>query len=896
MTRIAPANLRCEYQLNPLGLDERTPRLSWRIDAPASRRGLKQSAYQILVASTADKLLAGEGDLWDSGQVRSDRTTQIEYAGKPLRSRLRAWWTVRAWDETGTPTRWATPAFWEMGLLAPGDWKAQWIGSPFPLDPTAISPCPQLRKAFTLRGPVARARLYASALGVYEMWINGRRVGEDCLTPGWTDYAIRIPYQTYDVTPLLHAGENALGGVLADGWYAGFLAWGHVRNLYGSQIQLLAQLEVEYADGTKETLATDRSWKCALGPILGSDFYNGESYDARLEQPGWTRAGFRDAAWKKAKVHPAPAARLVASAAPPVRRIDLLPARTLAQPEKGAFVFDLGQNMVGRVRLTVPAGTRRGTKIVIRHAEVLNPDGTMYTANLRAAKSIDTYVVKGGRGAEVFEPTFAFHGFRYVELRGFSQGKKPSLAAVAGVVMHSDTPPTGSFECSNPMLNQLQHNIVWGQKGNFLEAPTDCPQRDERLGWTGDAQVFVRTACFNMDVAGFFNKWLVDLTDAQSPTGAFPMVAPDVLAKRQGDGGAGWADAGIICPWTVYLAYGDTRVLERHYKAMVKYLAHLAADDVTKRHCFGDWLNQNDPTPNDLIATAFRAWCTQIMIHVAGVLGKKADAARFARTLADVRDTFNREFVTPAGRLTSPSQTGYVLALQFGLLPRHLRPAALARLVRRIGECNDHLSTGFLGTPYLLSVLADNGRLDLAYKLLLNEDFPSWGYPVKHGATTMWERWDGWRHDKGFQDPAMNSFNHYAYGAVGDWMYRTIAGLDLCPSPSPSQAGYHHALIRPLPGGGLTHARAALLSPHGLLSTHWRITGRASSLGKTFTLSVVIPPNCTATLHIPSTSPVTESGRPATQSPGVKFLGKQAGATVFQVGSGQYEFKAKMNE
>ncbi|MCY2927267.1 MAG: family 78 glycoside hydrolase catalytic domain, partial [Planctomycetota bacterium] len=585
MSPIVAANLRCEYHANPLGLDERRPRLSWLIEAPAKRRGVKQSAYQLLAASAVEKLQPGQADLWDSGKVRSDATSQVEYAGKGLTSRRRVWWTVRAWDETDAPSAWAAPAFWEMGLLAPGDWKGQWIASPFPANPAVSSPCPYFRTDVKLTGPLAKARLYASALGIYELAINGQRVGESFFTPGWTDYAIRVPYQTFDVTALLQPGANAIGGILADGWYSGFLAWGDKRNSYGSQKQLLAQLEVEYADGSRETFATGGGWKCSLGPILASDFYNGETYDARLELTGWSQPGYRAAGWRKAKLLPAPAAGLVAQTWPPVREINLLSPIARTQPEKGSYVFDLGQNMVGLARVKIPAGTKRGTKIVIRHAEVLNPDGTMYTVNLRAAKNTDTYFVKGTPG-EVYQPRFTFHGFRYVELRGLA--KAPALNAVTGVVLHSDTPPTGSFECSNAMLNQLQHNIVWGQKGNFLEVPTDCPQRDERLGWTGDAQVFIRTACFNMDVASLFNKWLVDLTDAQSPAGAFPMVAPDVLAKRQGDGGAGWADAGIICPWTLYLAYGDTRVLSRHYQSMAKYLAFLGTADFAKRHCFGD--------------------------------------------------------------------------------------------------------------------------------------------------------------------------------------------------------------------------------------------------------------------------------------------------------------------
>ncbi len=794
---MTPVGLRCEYFENTLGLDEPQPRLSWQCQ--------RQTAYQI-------RVVAG----WDTGKVVSDASTHVEYRGPALRSRQRYIWQVRVWDADDRPSPWSESAGWEMGLLKRSDWKAKWIG--------CDTPCPQLRKNFALGSRIARARIYVTALGLYELWINNQRVGADYFTPGWTDYTGRVQYQTYDVTSLLREGGNVLGAIIGGGWFTGAIAWRNERHLYGHPPRLLAQLEVTDDDGRVETIATDASWESAAGPILESDIYNGETYDARRQ--------FGDGGWQPVKIFDAPRVTLNASASPRVRQIQELKPQRMTEPKPGTFVFDLGQNMVGWARLAVngPAGTT----VTLRFAEVLNPDGTIYTTNLRAAKCTDRYTLRGG-GTEVYEPRFTFHGFRYVEVTG---GKPES---VTGVVLHTDIRPTGSFACSHPMLNQLQHNIVWGQKGNFLEVPTDCPQRDERLGWTGDAQVFCRTACFNADVAGFFTKWLADLADAQSTRGAFPMVAPVVWRARSHDGGPAWADAGLICPWTIYLCYGDRRILERHYDAMRRYLDFLDATDYKSRHCFGDWLNIQDDTPKDLIALAFNAHAAQLMIKIAEVSGRKKDAARFRTRLQRAKVEFNREFVTPTGRLVGGSQTAYVLALQFDLLPPAKRRQAAARLVQRIHECKDHLSTGFVGTPYLLHVLQRFGHLDLAYQLLLNEDFPSWGYPIKHGATTMWEHWDGWRHDKGFQDPGMNSFNHYAYGAVGDWMYQTILGIQL----DELQPGYKHFFIAPVPGGGLTWARGEYQSIHGPIRSAWKIErGR-------FALEVTVPGNTTATVQLP---------------------------------------------
>ncbi len=881
-----PTHLLCEYFDNPLGLDELHPRLSWQLNDP--RRGARQIAHQILVASSPELLEGESADLWNPGRVCSNQSVHIEYEGIKLRARQRCYWKVRIWNEQGQISQWSETALWEMGLLKRSDWQAEWIASVASGSPAQSEPCPHLRKPFSLRGLVAQARLYVTALGLYEIWLNGRRVGSDHFTPGWTDYHIRTQYQTYDVTAMLQQGDNVLGAILGDGWHSGYLVWENNRNVYGDTPLLLAQLVVEYADGRTETVSTDDSWKCATGAILASDIYHGETYDARREMSGWNESGFDDHNWKSVIVPVQKRLQLNASASPRVRKVEDIQPVVITEPQPGVFVFDLGQNMTGWARLRVAGGS--GTTVTLRFSEVLNPDGSVYTTNLRTARCTDQYTLKGG-DAETYEPRFTFHGFRYVEVTGYPG--TPGVDAITGVVLHSNTPPTGTFECSNPMLNQLQHNIQWGQKGNFLDVPTDCPQRDERLGWTGDAQVFIRTAAFNADVSGFFTKWLTDLTDAQTPLGTFPRVAPDVLRGKgilgpyQEDGGAAWADAGVICPWMLYLCYGDKRILERQYASMTRYVEFLQSVDHRARHGFGDWLNYEDHTPKDLISFAFSAHSTHLMARVAGVLGKQSDEKKFQLLLKQLKTRFQEEFLTTTGRLVGDSQTALVLALQFDLVPDSLRMQTATRLVERIRERNDHLTTGFVGTPHLLFALEQSGHLDLAYKLLLNEDFPSWGYPIKHGATSMWERWDGWRHDTGLQDPHMNSFNHYAYGAVGEWLYRCVAGLDI----DPAEPGYKHILIHPRPGGSLTHAKASYASLYGRIAIQWR-----SNKDK-FTLDAMIPANTWATLTLPCalSDVLTESGQMPTEANGVTDIRRRADHAICRLDSGLYHFECTRN-
>ncbi len=584
-------DLRTEYQSAPLGMDVLSPRLSWKIISDG--RNVVQSAYEVRAAKSEQDVKAGKALLWNSGKMMSSQSVNIGYGGDgfesdqriyidgvlkkaeayPLESRERVYWQVRIYDNNNHASAWSDVSFFEMGLLKPSDWKASWIEPNLQEDTTTTPPCPMLRKEFTLAKKVKQARLYVSSHGLYTLVLNGGKVGDQEFTPGWTSYNKRLQYQTYNVTGQLKAGKNVIGATLGDGWYRGFLTWDKRRNVYGKKLALILQLEVTYEDGSKETIATDGTWKSSTGPILKSDIYDGEMYDARLEKTNWSNAGYNDAGWNGVTVKDFSKEILIASYGPPVRKIqELKPVKIFKSPA-GETIVDMGQNMVGSVHLDVTGSA--GTTVKLKYAEVLDKKGNFYTENLRAAKQTDQYILKGG-GKESFEPHFTFHGFRYVNVEGY-----PGMLTaenIKGIVIHSDMTPAGSFSCSDSMINKLQHNIVWGLKGNFLDVPTDCPQRDERLGWTGDAQVFSPTACFNMDAATFYTKWMKDFTADQLEGGSIPFVIPDILKEG---GAAGWADASVVIPYTIYLKYGDTRILKQQYDCMkgwVNYMKNMAGD------------------------------------------------------------------------------------------------------------------------------------------------------------------------------------------------------------------------------------------------------------------------------------------------------------------------------
>ncbi|NLX24163.1 MAG: family 78 glycoside hydrolase catalytic domain [Phycisphaerae bacterium] len=914
MAETIPTELRCEYLTNPLAIQASQPRLSWVVTS--TQRGMMQSAYQILVSSSEEGLEPGRADLWDSGQVASNATSQIAYAGRPLPSRQQVCWKVRVWDGAGKPSAWSKPATWRMGLLAQSDWKAQWIGrqeSPPADQPLPALPATMLRKGFRLADQPRRAIAYASALGLYELSINGRRVGEQLLAPEWTNYHKRVQYQAYDVTSLLQSGENAMGALLADGWYAGRLGISHivengpVRGHYGRHPRLLVQLEIEHADGRVETIVSDPSWRATTaGPVRKACILDGEVYDARQEQPGWDRPGFADVSWEAVGVAGEVKAALVAQPNEPIRVTEELRPVAINEPAPGVYVVDFGQNLAGWCRLRVQGPA--GATVTLRHAEVLEPDGNIYTDNLRTkvlsgelgARQTDQYTLRG-EGIEQYEPRFTYHGFRYVELTGMP--KPPTKDTIIARAFHSAPAMVGAFECSSPLLTKLMRNIQWTQRDNMHSIPTDCPQRDERVGWTGDIVAFGQTACLNMDMAAFLNKWLYDLRDDQADDGRYPDFAPHPFdPNARFSGAAAWGDAGVIVPWIVYVNYGDRRLIETHYESAKRWVEYVHSQSPQglwtgqRGNDYGDWLNGDTlilegypktgaQVPKEAFATAFHAYTTVLLSRMAGVLNRKEDASRYADLARQVREAFNRAYVAPDGRIAGNTPAGYALALDFGLLPPEHHEAAVRYMIEGIDAYKGHISTGFHTTVKLMLALTRGGRNDVAYRLINNRTIPSWGYTIDQGGTTIWERWDGYVEGRGYQDPGMNSFCHYAIGAVGEWMYRVILGI----APDEETLAYKHVLIEPRPGGGLSWARGHYDSIRGRIASEWRVEGGSIAM------TVSIPANVSATVRVPTSNPtgVTEGGQPATQAQGVTLLRTDEDAAVYKVGSGTYRFVAE---
>ncbi|MDP4208565.1 MAG: family 78 glycoside hydrolase catalytic domain [Bacteroidota bacterium] len=897
-------NLRVEYKNNPIGLDVAKPRLSWEI--VSKEKGVMQTAFQVRAALLEADLKSDKKLVWNSGKIASDQSIQLEYNGLVLKSGQRVYWQVKVWDNKGHASEWSSKAFFEMGLLSPAEWKAWWIEPNLIEKAKDSNPCPYLRKEFSLKGKVAKAVIYATAHGLYQLNLNGQKVSDQLFTPGWTSYNKHLLYQTYDVTNQVKTGANAFGVILGDGWYRGLMGWEGKRDHYGSNLGLLLQMKVTYADGSEEWVMSDKTWKASTGAILLSEIYAGETYDARLEKDGWDKPGFNDAGWNGVTEKNLSKEHISAFDGSPVRVTETIkPIKKFITP-KGETVFDLGQNMVGWVQFKLKGAA--GTKITLRHAEVLDKDGNFYTDNLRTAKCEDSYTFKGD-GVETFEPHFTFHGFRYIQVKDYPG--EVTVNDIAGRVIHSDMEPIGNFECSDSLVNRLQKNIQWGQRGNFLDIPTDCPQRDERLGWTGDAQVFSPTACYNMNAAPFFTKWMKDFTADQRPNGSVPWVVPMIVEGgggtgwSDGYGATGWADAAVIIPWSVYQAYGDKKILENQYASMkswVDYMRKEAGNGYlfnTGFH-FGDWLSfaeyysyyYNAPdygyagayTEKDLIATAYFYYSSGLLQKMSEALGKTAEANDLAQLRVKIKGAFKKEFVTSTGRLTSGSQTAYILALAFGIMPDDMRETAAKRLgddVKHFG----HLTTGFLGTPLICQALTDNGYPDIAYMLLFNKRYPSWLYPVTKGATTIWERWDCIKPDGTFQDVGMNSFNHYAYGAVGQWLYSRVAGLNI----DPENPGYKHIIIKPVLTDKLTFARADQQSMYGKVVSGWKRTDSK------VTYHVVIPVNTTATIMLPAINAesVSESNLAVNQSKSVKYLKTEDGRVIVEAGSGEYFFEVK---
>ena len=859
---IAADNLRTEYRADPLGVDEQRPRLSWVVIAKT--KGTDQSAYRVWVSTSAAGLGRGEADTWDSGKVTGNQTLGVEYNGPALSPATRYYWRVQLWDQMGGTSKPSPVAWWETGIGSNG-WIGRWVSAP-------SLAAPYLRKEFDVEKPLAAARLYVTARGLYRGTIDGRRVGSGELTPGWTDFRDHLQYETYDVTSLLKRGANAIGLRLAPGWYSGHVGW--TKEVYGKYPLALAQLQLNYRDGTSQTVVTDATWRASAGPILASDCQMGEDYDATKEIPGWDQPGFDAGAWSKVETEPLGKPILSARRGPLVTKLEELRAIRITEPDPGVFIFDLGQNMVGWARLRVSGP--RGTQIQLRFGEMLDKDGRLYTKNLRGAKATDHYTLKGG-GQETYEPSFTFHGFRYVEVTGYPG--TPDLDAIQGEVVGSDIPQTGTFSCSDRLVNQLQHNIFWGQRGNYLDVPTDCPQRDERLGWMGDAETFIPTACFNNDVDAFMTKWMTDVNDGQSEEGAFADVSPTMHLSASG--APAWGDAGVIVPWNIYLAYGDRRLLDRcysHMKAWVDFIDRNNPDHLwlnRRGNDYGDWLNVNDETPKEIVATAFFANSCGIVAKAAAALGKAADAEHYGLLHGDIRRAFHAAFVDPDAGVKGNTQTDYVLGIVFNLFNRGEVQRAGDHLVALIRDRKTHLSSGFVGVGRLMDALTMTGHTDVAYELLLTKTYPSWLYPVLQGATTIWERWDGWTQAKGFQNPGMNSFNHYSLGSVGDWLYTGICGISVTGGIQATEPNYSRLTIAPIVGNGLSWAQARFHSVAGLVASRWE------RHRDTVTFDITVPMNCRARITLPSSDGRVEGGAGAT------FDGH---AASFEVAGGSYHF------
>jgi alpha-L-rhamnosidase len=882
--------------VDPVGYHLEDLSFSWKL--PLHRNGTAQTAYRITVASSAEKL--GENpDVWDSGKVESAQSVKVPYRGPALQSRDRRYWRVKVWDENGREGEWSVVSHFEIGLKDHTEWSGKWIAGELP---TAIkeyvfnrTSVPKgkkanyefmkpayIRKEFKTPKQVVRARFYATARGIYKASLNGREL--DSRTqwiPGWTEYGKRVQTDTYDVTSLIQQGHNAIGILVGDGWYAGQL---HGKRKLHKKGWFLGQLEIFYSDGSSEVIPTDQSWRASSGPIVFGDIFDGEDYDANLEMPGWDKPHFDAASWTEPEQQPIdPAVALDPRRNQPVSEIQEIAPVSVKQISEGVFIYDLGQNMVGWPHL-LDMPVEKGSVVKLRFGEVLQPDGTLYVDNYRSAISEDTYTPKADERIS-WEPTLTFHGFRYVEICGLRKGAKPAIENLKGIVIHNEMPATGDFHCSNEKLNRLQKNIQWGQRGNFFSVPMDCPQRDERLGWTGDAQIFAPTSTFNMDVEAFFTKWLVDVNDLQDDRGAYPNVAPYGVKNK---GSAGWSDAGIIIPFEMYLAYGNTKIFAEHYDRMKKWIYflrdHSSKDLIRSGFGFGDWLQPNSVAakrsgkergsdcPNTLIGTAYHYRTTLMMERMANALGKDSDAKEFSKLAHDIREAFNRAFVKDDGRIDSgnknyvESQTAYLVPLAFGLLDEKTSKLAAKHLIRKIEEDGRHLNTGFIGTPILTSVLAQIGEVDLAYELLEKETYPSWLFPIDQGATTMWERWDAYSKEKGIHPARGNSFNHYAYGAIGKWLYASVAGLTY----DENKPGYKNIIFAPIPGGSLSHASAWHETPYGRASSSWKISENRMEW------QVEIPANATGTLVFPTKKrgSIKVNGEPATTSPMAVESGK----------------------
>ena len=895
----SPSCLRCEYTVNPIGIDVLCPRFSWVLSH--TERGRTPSAYQILVASSRENLLNDTGDNWDSGKVDSDKSVNVEYAGKPLESTETYYWKVRWWDNQEQASPFSETATFEVGLLKENEWEAGWIGGG-----------DLLRRRFEVGRRVKRARAYICGLGNYELRINGMKVGDHELDPGWTDYEKQVLYSAYDITELLRKGENVVGVMLGNGRYAQDMVAAAPPNLrpivkqyQDASPKVIAQLLLQFDDGTREKIVTDETWKASRGPIVANDLYLGETYDARLEKDGWDSPGYDDTKWGSAGEAQPPGGRLVSQAtSPPIKKIKTMHPIALSNPGPGVYVYDFGQNFAGWAKLTVSGPS--GVQVKLRYAELLDSQGMINQVPLLAAKATDTYILRGN-GIEVYEPRFTYHGFRYLEVTGFPG--TPSLDSVQGIVVHSAVQPAGEFTCSNQMINNIHQNVLWTQASNLMSVPTDCPQRSERFGWMGDAQLTAEEATYNFDMAGFYTKWMKDIKESQQEDGSLPNVAPPYWKLYPAE--AAWASACLIIPWQLFLFYDDARILEENYEIMknwLDFLGTMTEGRLLRHGKFGDWCPPGEAwspqgylkapeTPIELVST----WCYYrdlvLLSRIALILKKDAQAKKYANLAEQVKEAFNQEFLKDdcygsrtcyllplSGDNRQGSQTSNLLTLYHDMVPQGKEPEIVNRLLADIEIARDcHAYTGIVGTRFILDTLTKYARGDLAYRLVTQTTYPGWGYMIREGATTLWEKWE---HLAG---AGMNSHNHHAFCSVDAWFYKALAGINIdtsCP-------GFKKVIIKPLVVGDLSHVSASINTVRGLVASSWRKEDNS------LILSVTLPVNTEGKVSVPvlgMKNPIVKEGEEIVfqddsftrKVPGVVSGKRDEGYITFSLGSGSY--------
>lgn len=871
-------SLAVDYLENPVGIDSEKPLFSWKMSDTV--RGQKQTAYQIMIADSYNALMQGDYNVWDSGMIESDVSVAVEYTGPALTPSTRYYWQVQVWDKDSNNCISKEKAFFETGLMKDGFIDAKWIlqGKSGGLKAGA----PIVRKKFDLsqsKNKIASARVYATCAGFYELELNGKKLGDDFLNPGSTQYSETILYQTFDITDSVKNGSNELSATLGNGWWCGMAGMVFMKEFP----VFISKTVITYKDGSKQTIVTDESWEYTLdGPITKNDIYDGETYIASRKENEYSYSPVKVTTAAEQGL-----GEIKSQICGTIKCMQTVEPVNVTEPEKGKYIYDFGQNLAGVVEITVKGES--GDRVVIRHAERLNSGelngdgkkGTLYTANLRAAQATDTYVC-AGTGKETWHPVFTFHGFRYAEISGID---KENIISVKALVLYTDMADSTTFETSNAKVNKLERNTYWGMRSNFLSVPTDCPQRNERYGYLGDAQVFCGTSMYYMNTAAFYNKYINDILDCVLDTGTFPNSAPGTYRDHEYTARGGWTDGGIIIPYTAYKRYGDITMLEEAYPAMqgyIEYMKNQAGSDFIRDNMgeYGDWLNANDPTPVGTVDTAFCAYTNALMAEIAEILNKPDDAAYYLDLSQKYKNAWVKEYMNSDGSTKCGSQTSYVLALYFKIVPDSMKAATAAKLVEKIRNNGNKLTVGFMGVTYLLPVLCDNGYDDVAFDLLLQENYPSWFYMINKGATTIWERWDGINEINMFNDVNMNSFNHFALGAVMEWGYGYLVGIKC------DDAAFKHFILQPKYGGDLTYVKGSYDSMYGTIKSEW------TKENNTFNYTCTVPANTTATLRLPTADAngVTESGKSVLNAEGVTVVGIDGDVLVLELASGTYSF------